>query len=86
LMVLTKLRHADPHQQFGVDITRVSKIFNHWINVMFVELQPLVRWPQRDILRKTLPQCFKPQYSRATCIIDCSEIFIQRPTSLAARS
>ena len=90
LMVLTKLRHADPHQhlayQFGIDITRVSKIFHHWINVMHAELQPLIKWPQRDMLRKTLPACFKPQYSRATCIIDCSEIFIQRPTSLTARS
>ena len=90
LMVLIKLRHADPHQhlgyQFGVHITRVSKIFNHWINIMYVELQPLIKWPEREMLRKTLPACFKQQYSRATCIIDCSEIFIQRPTSLTARS
>ena len=78
LMVLTKLRHADPHQHLGY--------FNHWINIIHVELQPLIRWPERDMLRKTLPACFKPQYSRATCIIDCSEIFIQRPTSLTARS
>ena len=89
-MVLTKLRHADPHQrlgyQFGVDITRVSKIFNHWMTIMYVELQPLIRWPERDMLRKTLPACFKSQYSRATCIIDCSKIFIQQPTSLTARS
>ena len=81
LMVLTKLRHADPHQhlgyQFGVDITRMSKIFNHWMNIMYVELQPLIRWPEQDMLRKTLPACFKPQYSRATCIINHSEIFIQ---------
>ena len=90
LMVLIKLRHADPHQhlryQFGVHITRVSKIFNHWINIMYVELQPLIKWPEREMLRKTLSACFKQQYSRATCIIDCSEIFIQRPTSLTARS
>ena len=74
-MVLMKLRHADPYQhlayQFVVDITHVSKNFNHWMNVMHAELQP---WPQRDMLRKTLPGCFKPHYSRATCIIDCLEI------------
>ena len=90
LMVLMKLRYADPHQhlayQFGIDITRVSKIFHHWINDMHAELQPLITWPQRDVQRKTLPACFKPQYSQTTCIIDCSEIFIQRPTSLTARS
>ena len=77
LMVLMKLRHADPHQhlayQFGVNIGRVSKIFHHWINVMHAELQPLIKWPHRDILRRALPACFKPQYTRVTCIIDCSE-------------
>ena len=46
----------------------------------------VIKWPEREMLRKTLPACFKQQYSRATCIIDCSEIFIQRPTSLTARS
>ena len=34
----------------------------------------------------TLPECFKPMYSHTTCIIDCSEIFIQQPTSLSARA
>ena len=90
LMVIMKLRHAftlkDLSYRFGVDITRVSRIFNHWINIMYAELQPLVKWPERDIVRKTLPACFKPAYGRAICIIDCSEIFIQRPTSLTARA
>ena len=90
LMVMMKLRHAftlkDLSYRFGVDITRVSRIFNHWINIMHAELQPLVKWPERDIVRKTLPACFKPTYGRAICIIDCSEIFIQHPTSLTARA
>ena len=90
LMVLMKLRHAfslkDLGYRFGIDKTRVSRIFNFWINVMHAELQPLVKWPERDIVRRTLPACFKPAYGRAICIIDCSEIFIQRPTSLTARA
>ena len=53
---------------------------------MHAELQPLIKWPERGMLRKTLPAYFKPKYLRATCIIDCSEIFIQRPTSLTARA
>ena len=89
-MVLMKLRHADPFQTlgyyFGIDITRVSNIFHHWMNIMHAELQPLIKWPEHDMLRKTLPACFKPKYLRTTCIIDCSEIFIQRPTSLTARA
>ena len=40
------------------------------------------------VIRSTLPDCFKPLYSctGTTCIIDCSEIFIQRPSALSARA
>ena len=50
------------------------------------ELNQLIVWPDRQMIRKTLPDCFKALYARATCIIDCSEIFIERATSLSARS
>ena len=33
-----------------------------------------------------IPNCFKPHYSKAVCIIDCTEVFIERPTSLTARA
>ena len=53
---------------------------------MAFQLKPLVKWPERGMIRTTIPDCFKPKYARTTCIIDCSEIFIQRPSSLAARA
>ena len=53
---------------------------------MASQLKPLVKWPDRELIQSTLPDCFKPIYSRTTCIIDCSEVFIQRPTSLTARA
>ncbi len=33
-----------------------------------------------------LSECFKEKYIRTTCIIDCSEIFIECPSSLSARA
>ena len=90
LMVLMKLRWGTTNQhlgyQFRIDVTRVSKIFHMWIDTMAVQLKPLVKWPEREMIRTTIPDCFKPKYSRTTCIIDCSEIFIQRPSSLSARA
>ena len=90
LMVMMKLRHATSHKdlgyQFGVHISRVSKIFHHWIDIMSRELGQLVSWPDHELVRETLPDCFKPKYTRTKCIIDCSEVFIQRPTSLSARA
>ena len=50
------------------------------------EMQQLVCWPDRETIRQNLPGCFKPKYKHTTCIIDCSEVFIERPTSLLACS
>ena len=71
--------------RFGISPGRVSQLFDEWIDILSRELKQFVVWPDREMLRKTLPQCFKPAYARATCIIDCSEVFIQRATSLSAR-
>ena len=34
----------------------------------------------------SLPRCFRGKYVNAVCIIDCFEIFIQRPSLLAAQT
>ena len=90
LLVLMKLRLAVPGKdlgyRFGVSPTRVSQIFHEWINTMSRELKQLIKWPDRELIRKTLPDYFKSKYPRATCIINCLEIFIERATSLSARS
>ena len=74
----------DTRQPFGL-YGRVSQLFHEWIDIMSRELRSLIVWPDRETIRKHLPQCFKPTYAKATCIIDCSEVFIERATSLSAR-
>ena len=90
LLVLMKLRLAlandDLAYRFGITRNRVSQLFHEWVNVMSREFKQLIVWPDRQVIRETLPQCFKSHYPRATCIIDCSEVFIERATSLSARS
>ena len=90
VLVMMKLRLATPHKdlayRFGVHVSRVTKIFHYWIDIMSRELQQLISWPDHELVRETLPDCFKPKYTRTKCIIDCSEVFIQRPTSLSARA
>ena len=90
LLVCMKLRLAMPHEdlsyRFRIAVSSVSKIFHRWIDVMSRELHRLICWPDRTNIRQTLPDCFKPMYSHATCIIDCSEIFLERPSSLLARA
>ena len=50
--------------------------FNNHINVMFVFLQPLVKRPGHDELRKALPMEFRDDFQECTVIIDCFEVFI----------
>ena len=40
-------------------------------------------WPDRDTLHSTMPDCFKEAFgNRVTVIMDCFEVFIERPNNL----
>ena len=43
-------------------------------------------WPERDILRKTLSADFRKHCPKCAVIIDCFEIFVDRPSDLLARA
>ena len=90
VLVLVKLRLNLPFQDFAyrweVSISTVTRMFYKWIEVMFVRMKFLIKWPPRDILQQNLPQAFKDTYPKAVCVIDCSEIFIDRPTYFQARA
>ena len=70
--------------RFGISPSRVSQLFHEWIEVMGQELGQLIHWPHSEVIKENLPDCFKTIYPRTTCIIDCSEIFIERAASLSA--
>ena len=54
--------------------------------MLFVCLQPLVKWPGREELKKTMPSDFRTTFPKCVCIIDCFEVFCERPTDLMARA
>ena len=64
----------------------VNRIFSCVLGVLFDNLKPLILWPDRDALRKTMPMVFQKHYPTCVVIIDCFEIFIDRPTNLLARA
>ena len=89
-LTLTKLRlnlmFVDLAQRFGISVGTASNIFNKWLEVMFVRMAFLIVWPEKDVVQKNMPPAFKQLYPDCRVIIDCSEIFIRRPTSFVARS
>ncbi|XP_003391888.1 PREDICTED: uncharacterized protein LOC100632435 [Amphimedon queenslandica] len=88
--VLMKLRLGVPHQDiaYRLNVTEwtVSNFFHKWLDVMCIELKCLIPWPDDEQLRKNMPQSFRKHYMDVKCIVDCFEIFIERPTSFVARA
>jgi len=66
--------------RFGVSESTVSRVFTKWIEAMDIQLSFLITWPDRESIRKITPFCFQPHYGlRLTSIIDCFELFIEKP-------
>ena len=90
-LTLMKLKLNMPMQDlaycFGISRSTVSRIFSAWMVVLSVRLAPLIRWPEREDLWRTMPQCFLAVFGNKTAvIIDCFEVFISRPSNLMVRA
>ena len=72
--------------RFGLHPSTVSRIFTNVLEVLYQRLNFLIMWPEREILRRTLPVDFRKHCPKCVVIIDCFEIFIDRPTDLLARA
>ncbi|KAL3831392.1 hypothetical protein ACJMK2_023144 [Sinanodonta woodiana] len=73
--------------QFKVSQGTVSKTFINTLNVMYVKMQPLIYWPSQEERRLTMPMEFRKYFGlKIAVIIDCFEIFIERPSNLVARA
>lgn len=91
VMTLMKLRLNMPLEdlayRFDVSVSTVSRTFQAWMIVMDVRLKPFIKWPEREELWRTMPQCFQYSFGKkTTVIIDCFEVFIDRPSNLLARA
>ena len=91
IMTLMKLKLDMPFKdlsyRFNVSLPTVSRIFSAWMVALHVRLSPLIKWPDREDLWQTMPQCFHVSFGKkTTVIIDCFEIFICRPSNLLARA
>ena len=91
LMVLIKLRLNLDYELlsmlFHVHPSTICRYFNKWIDVMYQRLKPLVMWPDHEQLHKTMPMEFiRNNFSNCVVIIDCFEIFMERPKRLMARA
>ncbi len=86
---LAKLHLDSPLQEFAcrfdVSMATVSIIFWKWLIILDVKLRPLIKWPERAMLWTSTPACYRASCGKKVVIIlDCFEIFIERPSNLFA--
>ena len=90
LLVLVRLRLNLPFEYISLQ-TRLSQstvhsTFHRLIDILYGKLKFLIHWPDRKCIAETLPPIFKAHFPGLTSIMDCFEIFIERPRSLQARA
>ena len=58
--------------QINVSSATVQRYFYSTLDVTYVKLSFVIRWPERAELRKSMPVCFRAAYqNKVAVIIDC---------------
>jgi len=91
MILLIRLRQnlslEDLAYRFDVSKSTVSRTFLRMLDIAVVRLSFLIKWPEREELRKTMPNSFRQHFgTKVTVVIDCFEVFIEKPLSLLARA
>ena len=82
-MTLIRLRlglfSEDIAQRFGISVSYFGKIFNTWVVFLSKELSLLFPFPSPEKVKMHTPRQFS-DYPNTRIIIDCFELFIERPS------
>lgn len=70
---------------FKVSVSTVSRILNTWTNFIYDHAKGLIPWPLRQQILRNLPRSFT-DFPNTQIVLDCTEFFIQKPTSLLAQN
>jgi len=76
------LPELDCAVRFGISQSSVSRISNTRINFMYQNFKSIETFPSWHIVKKHMPESFKKEYPNTRIIIDATEFYIERPSSL----
>ena len=73
--------------RFDVSKSTVSFTFLKWIDLMYCRMKFLIVWAEWEQLIATMPMSFRKYFkTKVAVIIDCFEVFVDKPSNIAARS
>ena len=93
LVILMKLkmglRNRDIAYRFRVPVSYVSTILSSRLCHVTAVGRQLIQWPSKEAVQANMPNCFLAcggDLRRTRVIVDCFEIFTERPKALTARA
>ena len=89
-LVLTRFRLGllveDMALRFDISSSHVSRIIVTWTDFLHSQMRMLPIWATKQTVKETMPKCFKEKYESTRVILDCTELFIEMPTSFRSQS
>ena len=89
-MVLVWMRNGFPLSHlawiFSVPKATISRHLISWVNYLYYTLGSIPIWRTREQVNGTMPDSFKSTYPTTRCVIHCTELFCQVPSSLITQS
>ncbi|XP_037524682.1 uncharacterized protein LOC119401781 [Rhipicephalus sanguineus] len=91
LMCLMRLRlgllHGHLARIFKVSVSSVSNNVAYMLSLLSKIMKNVVIWLPKSCIQNSMPQSFvENKHDDTTCILDCTEVFLQRPKKLMARA
>ncbi|CAK1594367.1 unnamed protein product [Parnassius mnemosyne] len=84
LLCLKKIRlnstFSELEDNFGISLSYASKLFLRNLPIISSFLKPFIVNLDKNLIKRNLPIAFRHNYHNVSCIIDCLEIDIQKPS------
>ena len=85
LLVLMKVKQDRQFEfladDFGIDRSYAGRLFAKYVDPIAQALKDFIVWPADELIAQNVPLAFKARFSDVTCIIDCMEIEIEKPSA-----
>jgi len=70
---------------FGIHRTTVARVFSDTLSILSVRTKDFIFWPSKRTVQSLLPKAFEINYPNCRCIIDCTEIRVEQPSTAEQR-
>ena len=90
LLTLCRLRVNIPEKvlvgNYNISVSEVLTSFATWLELLFSRLIQLPVWATRRTVEETMPEVFRQKYPLTRVVLDCTELFIEKPSCFRAQS